>query len=154
MDTLKMKTPEGYKFDTFNSKTNEVYFKPIPKDIKERIKTFGDVLEYHGIDSLEWTHSIIGLSSDEVAFRQIKLIAEALNEGWTPNWGDSNEYKYYPWFNMGGSSGSGFSFGGYDYDLSLSAFGSRLCFKSRELTEYAGEQFTEIYKTFLTLQKS
>jgi hypothetical protein len=79
-----------------------------------------------------------------LAHHQITIIARALNEGWVPDWSDSNQYKYYPWFVWGGS-GLGFSFRAYAYDRSHSSVGSRLVFKNRELAEYAGKQFITIY---------
>lgn len=83
------------------------------------------------------------------------IIVEALNEGWKPNWKDWDETKYYPWFEMDTDSdtspGSGFSFLGCDNDYSGSVLGSRLCFKTRELAEYAGKQFEELYKEYMHL---
>ncbi len=82
-----------------------------------------------------------------IAHYALIIIAEALNEGWKPNWGDSNEYKYYPYFDMR----SGGSFDDADCDCwdSDSYVGSRLCFKSQELAEYAGKQFEFIYKKLM-----
>nr|WP_299385560.1 hypothetical protein [Allomuricauda sp.] len=120
-------------------------------NIKDRIRSWEDVLEYHSKDPKTFIDGCLGLSDDEMAYRKVKLIAAALNEGWQPDWTDSSQYKYYPWFDMGGSSGSGFAYDGYDDWNSDSDCGSRLCYKSRELAEYAGKQFTDIYKEFLTL---
>lgn len=86
-----------------------------------------------------------------VAHYKLVIIAEAINEGWTPDWADYNQYKYYPWFEMK-KAGAGFSIvcsGWVDY----SSFGSRLCYKSRELAEYAGKQFEKLYNTYMTLPK-
>jgi hypothetical protein len=84
-----------------------------------------------------------------IAYSALTKIAKALNEGWKPNWNDSNEYKYYPYFDM--RSGS---FDGTNCVIwgSISAVGSRLCFKNRELAEYAGKQFEDIYKEYLTIK--
>ena len=155
MQTLTINIPEGFRVKSFDEKTGEVSFEPVPKDIKERIKTFEDVLEYHNykrdIAEFELECTKRAYTKDEIAYRKIKLIAEALNEGWTPDWSNSNERKYLPYFNMGSPSGSGFSYDGYVRWHAHSAVGSRLCFKSRELAEYAGNQFEDIYKEFLTL---
>lgn len=123
-----------------------------PKEVTERIKSFLDVLADMGITHEEWQSSCAGLTSDEIAYRQLVLIAQSLNEGWVPDWGNSNEYKYYPWFNMGGSAGSSFSFYDFVSDSSRSLVGSRLCYKSRKLAEYAAKQFIEIYKQFYLIQ--
>ncbi len=152
MSTLKINIPEGFKIKSFNEKTGEVSFEPIPKDIKERITTFTDVLKHHNIIARDFAHQCDKLSDDEVAYRKIKLITEALNEGWTPDWTDGTN-KYWPWFKMGSASGVGFSYHGYGRWYSFSLVGSRLCFKSRELAVYAGEQFEDIYKDFLTINQ-
>ena len=117
------------------------------KDVTERIKTFDDVLSELGIIKAGFDLSLSTLESDEVAYRKLKLIAKALNEGWTPNWNDSN-WKYWPYFSL---SGSRFSYFGYADDGSYSGVGSRLCFKTSALAKYAGETFTDIYKDFMTL---
>lgn len=84
----------------------------------------------------------------------IKLvtIAEALNEGWEPDWSNYNERKYYPWFEME-KTGVGFSFFVFDYRGTHSIVGSRLCYKSREIAEYAGTQFVELYRDSYVIQK-
>jgi hypothetical protein len=83
---------------------------------------------------------------------QIVVIAEALNEGWKPDWGNSDESKYYPWFwKKEKSVSSGFVFDGTDYGYSRAGAGAglRLCFKTRALAEYAGKQFIEIWNKIL-----
>jgi hypothetical protein len=52
---------------------------------------------------------------------------------------------------MGSPSGVGFSYVDCVRWLTSSDVGSRLCFKSSELAEYAGKTFESIYKDFLTL---
>ncbi|MGK0175653.1 MAG: hypothetical protein ACI9AT_002040, partial [Ulvibacter sp.] len=94
--------------------------------------------------------SCVGLSKDEVGYRVIKLICKSLNQGWTPDWSDSSEYKYTPWFEMNGSSG--FRCHVFVSWCTYTHVGSRLCFKSKELAEYAGKQFEEVYKDFMVAQ--
>ena len=150
METLKIEIPAGYEVDNFDPSTGEIKFREKPKDIKERIKTFADVLNHFGIDETYFNEQNEDLESDEVAYRKIKLIVKALNEGWTPDWSDSDQYKYFPWFNMSSSSGAGLSYLGFGWN-SCSAVGSRLCFKNRDLAKYAGQQFESIYKEFMTI---
>ncbi len=85
-----------------------------------------------------------------VAHAKLVIITEALNDGWKPNWKDSSEWKYYPWFDM--SSPSGPAYDVCDDWCSLSNVGSRLCFKSEELAEYAGKQFQKLYRQYFVLQ--
>ena len=150
MNKIQIQIPEGFKIKSFDTETGNVSFEPIPQDIKERIKTFEDVMKHLGIDPEEFDDRIEDMTPDEAAYVKLKHIAQALNEGWKPNWNDSNERKYHPWFDMRSASG-GFSFDGYGYWLTPSGVGSRLCFKSSELARYAGTQFESIYKDFLTL---
>jgi hypothetical protein len=118
--------------------------------ITDRIKTFADACEESGIDLQAFNLSCAGLSADEVAYRKLKIIRQVLNEGWTPDWANSNEYKYFPWFTMGGKGGVGFSNSLYVNWYSGTIAGSRLCFKSSALAIYAGTQFLDIYKDFMT----
>ena len=124
------------------------------KDIKERIKTFDDVIRELGDDPEEFKNAIsIMEEPDEIAYVKLKLIAKALNEGWTPDWSNGEWDKWYPWFNMDNSSSAGrFSFYDSDHRGSYSPVGSRLCFKSEELADYAGTQFLDIYKDFFTVK--
>ncbi len=124
------------------------------KDIKERIKTFDDVIRELGDDPEEFKNAIsIMEEPDEIAYVKLKLIAEALNEGWTPDWSNGEFDKWYPWFDMNDSSSAGrFSFSVADDQDSFSDVGSRLCFKSKDLATYAGTQFLDIYKDFFTVK--
>lgn len=126
--------------------------KVFTKKVTERIKTFFDVLEDQGITTAEFEKQCIGLTPDEIAYKQIKLIAQTLNEGWVPDWTDGQWNKYRPYFNFNDTSAvGGFSFNDYVYDRSTSSVGSRLCYKSGELAKYAGTTFLEIYRKFMTL---
>ena len=124
------------------------------KDIKERIKTFDDVIRELGDDPEEFKNAIsIMEEPDEIAYVKLKLIAKALNEGWTPDWSNGEWDKWYPWFKMDDSSSAGrFSFCVSAAQYSVSYVGSRLCFKSKDLATYAGTQFLDIYKDFFTVK--
>ena len=109
------------------------------------------------------------------AYARLVIIAEALNEGWKPKF-DGDECRYYPWFYIytkkeyeeldedekkecrvvGRSVFSASAHGGvvcaYWYDASSISYpncGSRLAFKTRELAEYCGKQFIDIWEKFL-----
>lgn len=116
----------------------------VAQKITDRVKSFGDACAAIGI-------TVIALAgtADEIAYKKLKIIAKALNEGWEPNWKDTNEVKYFPWFEH---SASGLV---YDYvvDYHTRCFASsRLCYKSRELAEYAAKQFLPIYTDYLTIK--
>ena len=153
MKTLKIEIPSGFEIDNFDIKTGEIKFKETPKDIKEIIKNFADVLKHHRISEEEFEDQIENLERDEIAYRQVKLIVAALNEGWLPDWTNSSEYKCFPWFKMGSSSGSGFSYDDCDGWSTGSIVGSRLCFKSAELARYIGEAFIDLYRDYFVLNQ-
>ena len=150
-----------------------------PKDIKERVKTFDDavailgndnqaVIDYYAVADKTCTEDIL-------AFAKLRVIAEALNEGWIPTL-RKGEDRYYPWFNTyskkefdnldeydremcrvvgrGGYNAVAvcclvFAGAHYASSYSYTLFGSRLAFKTRELAEYCGEQFIDIWADFL-----
>jgi len=133
----------------------------------QEFKTFDEVLAFAGTDQEKEFFSNPELQSqfepDEIAYRKMKIITRAFNTDpktkkvWTPDWYDSKEWKYYPWFNMSpdekDSSGVGFSYDGYDYDFASSDVGSRLCFRTSEAATYAGKQFLDIYKDYFIIRK-
>lgn len=121
------------------------------KKITDRIKTFEDACNEAGVTTFDVFST--SDSPDEVAYKKLKLIIKVLNEGWEPNWNDSNEQKWWPYFEWSSGSGFDFSASNFAYDCAFTAVGSRLCFKTRELAQYAGSQFIEIYRDFLTIKK-
>lgn len=92
-----------------------------------------------------------------VAHYKLIIIAEAINDGWQPNWNDSNEWKYFPWFEVEADedrpAGFGFSYSYYDIWPSSTLVGSRLCFKTRETAIYAGKQFEDLYKDMMLIEQ-
>lgn len=87
-----------------------------------------------------------------IAHYKLVIIAEALNEGWKPNWADHNECKYYPWFYFPkAASGFGFSHGDCVYTYTSTYVGSRLCFKTADLSIYVGKQFIDLYREYMMI---
>jgi len=146
MNTLQFKIPKGFEVESFDKKTGEIKFKETPKKVTDRIKTITNVLEDNGLTQEQFTKSCTGLEVDEINYRLTKLLCKSLNEGWVPDWDNSNERKYTPWFKMGSG---GFRYDDYVYWSANSSVGSRLCLKSDELAKYAGTQFTEVYEKFM-----
>lgn len=108
------------------------------------IKSFEDACEELGIP----TEQFLGTdTADEIAYKKLKIIVKAINQGWTPDWDNTNQRKWWPWFIL--SSGFGFSFSYYDCDDTSTAVGSRLCFESEEKSDYTAKQFLDLYKEFL-----
>lgn len=154
-----------------------------PKDTKERIKTFEDAYSELGsehplvVECRAITERVGGLSDDHIAFLKLRIIAAALNEGWEPDWANTNECKYHPWFCIlskeeydqlsddekkkcchvvdrasrhAGANGSLVCL--VANSVSVNSYpnnGSRLAFRTRELGLYAGQQFIDIWCDFL-----
>lgn len=150
-----------------------------PKDITERVKTFADAVAILGSSnkSVVNYHALRKVTSakDILAFAKLRVIVEALNEGWRPTFSE-DEHRYYLWFRIYSKdefdnldeysknrcSVVGRSYGNSNavdsfvcarvYDASLSFYAqssSRLAFKTRELAEYCGEQFIDIWADYI-----
>jgi hypothetical protein len=120
--------------------------------ITERVKTFEDACQVAGEDPKSY-ESPEGASDEDRhlnSYRKLLLVIRVLNEGWTPDFANSNQWKYWPWFVY--RAGSGFSFTDYVDGHSHSSVGARLCFHSSELAIYAAKQFQELYNEYLTIQ--
>jgi hypothetical protein len=122
--------------------------------ITDRVKSFEDALELYTGD-VEGKRFLLDYKGNDkeilasVAFLKLSIIIEVLNEDWTPDWDNSNEYKYYPYFDM---SNNTLVFTHYNAWNAYSNVSSRLCLRSKELAEYCGKQFIDLYKqSFLML---
>lgn len=122
-------------------------------NITDRVKSFEDACQVLGISTN--VPEVKGLPRKHqkaiIANYKLIVIAEALNEGWKPNWQDSDEYKYYPWFDMSNPAGVGFSNTYNAASRTYALFGSRLCLKNRELAIYFGQTFTDLFNDSLLL---
>jgi hypothetical protein len=127
--------------------------KTAPKDIAKRVKTYEDACAILGIEPLS-ERSKLFLTKDEIAYRKLKTIAAALNEGWKPDWADDNhQMKYFPWFTCSGTQAIPVcAYMSYSSTNTYTYLSSRLCFKTRELAAYAGKQFIDIYNDFLLIK--
>lgn len=154
------------------------------RPVTERIKTFDDACNELGADHpmvsvydalvtrangeqslAEW------MGKDVVAFLKLRIITEALNEGWHPKFTE-DEYRYYPWFYIytkeeydnfseegkrrcvgravsNANGGLVYSSAGNASLGSRSNIGVRLALSNRDLAEYAGRQFIDIWADFV-----
>lgn len=121
------------------------------------IKTFEDALQALGITDWDlkpgrYPSAIDGDIKSIIAYTKLIIIARALNGDWKPDWSNSSQYKYVPWFYHNPASGFGLSYLYCVLWLTFTSVGSRLCYKSREIAEYAAKQFASEYNDFLTIQ--
>ena len=89
-----------------------------------------------------------------VAFFMLIVIAQALNEGWKPDWGNFTQLKWFPWwyFNSNGKEPVIAPVGlSVDQSRVSMGMGSILVFKNAELAGYAGKQFKNLYKDLMFL---
>lgn len=151
-DTVKKLTEDegnGSIFDYF-------YKEEDYEEITDRVKTYEDACKVLGVEPInEQNAKAQGFRSDEIARRKLETIAAALNEGWKPDWNNTDQYKYYPYFyiqeNAKGKGSAGLSYASTTYAASSTPayIGSRLCFYALRLARYAGNQFTDLYEQIL-----
>ena len=121
----------------------------------------------------EWKIIIFSADSkDLLAYLKLRIITYALNEGWKPQYTNGERRWYFCYElinkeqydklsevtknrvvssgrnNANAYCGVSCANAGYNYEYVYMSSGSRLVFKSRELAEYAGKQFVEIYKEY------
>lgn len=124
----------------------------------KKIKTFADACKKLGLDPQKLPEvSLLPEKHQKsiIAFFKLIIIVEAINNGWTPNWNDHNQWKYYAWFYVKASeeqpAGSGFSLSCYGCSYTVTDVGSRLCFETSEQANYAAKQFEDLYQDYLLL---
>ena len=155
------------------------------RPVTERIKTFEDACNELGEENVlvqAYRTAEFNTSgnqsdvSDVVAYLKLRVIAEALNEGWKPKF-TKDEYRWYPWFYLytqeeidkmdeekkkklwlfGGDSCNGSACGlacaysGRAWSGSGSHVSARLAVKSEELAKYFGQQFIDIWSDYVAL---
>lgn len=98
----------------------------------KQIKTFADACKVEGLDAKKVIPDFAGFPAEDrkamIAHAKLIIIARAANrlanEGkvWIPDWSNSDQFKYSPWYYMSGSAG--FRFG--DFGWLGCGFGCRL----------------------------
>lgn len=119
------------------------------KDIDDYPLTFGDACKFLGIpESAIALKGDNGIAKSAVAFYKLAIIAKAWNkiDGFVPDFSNSDQYKYFPWF-VYETKHAGFVCASTNDAASFTAayFGSRLCFKSSATARKFGETFTALY---------
>jgi len=115
------------------------------------IKTFEDACKKLGIDPSKLP-DVSGLLEEFakpiIAHYKLIIIYKAINNGWVPDWNNSDQHKYYPWFWVL-SSGFGFSDSDFRYGRTATCVGSRLCTNTSEKAKYMASQFEAEYRDYL-----
>lgn len=121
----------------------------------DHIKTYEDACEVLGIEPMnEQAMAAAGFRLDEIARRKLEAITAALNDGWKPDWNDTQQDKYAPWFWIKprpGQATAGLAYASTTNAPSYTSasIGSRLCFKDVRTARYAANQFTDLYALIL-----
>lgn len=150
------------------------------KTLQDAVNELGDdnplVQQFVCVCNIAYNNSGVKLDTDIIAYLKLRIIAAALNEGWEPQFSE-DEYRYYPYFylltkeeyeqlsdeekercvgrsygNADASGGLVCAHTGIGSAGSSSNFGVRLAFKTRDLAEYAGKQFVDIWADFVYKQ--
>lgn len=127
------------------------------------------VKEYWGVININ-----LDIKQDLISYLKLRIICAALNEGWEPQF-TTDEYRYYPWFFLYTQEKINrmdeekkkslwrfrvYSINGSDCVLAyanshctwtneLPSFSARLSVKSKDLAEYFGNQFIDIWVDYL-----
>lgn len=121
------------------------------------IKTFAEACKKLKLSPIKVLPKLLGTPKKHhkamIAYAKLLVITEALNEGWEPNWDDTNEWKYWPWFYMN-KPGFRFFASFCSYAFTFTSGGSRLCFRTRDLSDYAAKQFLSLWKDMIVLPKA
>ena len=150
-------TEDNNELDEDDSEDAVTVFDFYTEEVEEapRVKSYEEACERVGVEPLtEERIKALELRPDEVARKKLEVITAALNEGWSPDWNNTSEYKYYPYFYIeprkhGAYAGLSFASTYYSASFTLASFGSRLCFHEPDAARYAGKTFTELYEQLL-----
>lgn len=135
--------------------------------MSERIKTFDEACMAQGLDPNTVLPDVTCLPESDrkavTSFAMMCIINRSLNtypetnQEWKPDWNDSDQEKYYPWFEVvekpEGASGFGLSVGVYVFVYANACLGVRLFYRDSATAIYAGETFTELYENMILLPK-
>lgn len=160
MSTIKIKADNALKAYKNANPENKKFLEDligkdqlqlVPADIKERLKSEHDIIDIHGADD-DLMFLLNYKGENEVlngakAHSLAAMLCNLLNGDWVPDWDNSIEYKWSPFFYL---NSPGFRFLGADDVITLSSVGSRLCFKTEADCIWAAKTFPQLYEVLLT----
>ncbi len=118
--------------------------------VTDRIKSYKDACTELGIEPMDEAEMLRqGFRQDEIDRRKLETITFALNGGEHLDWTNSDQIKWLPYFTFKAPSGFAFRDTSGWYSLATAGDASRLCFKSDELARYAGQTFTDLYRSII-----
>lgn len=125
--------------------------------ITDLVKSYEDACDLLGIDPIGSLPDVSRCMSQDrkslIAFHKLTIITRALNEGWEPDWTNPNESKWFNWWHVDTeTAGLGFAYSNDAPSTTDALVGSRLCFRTEALSDYAAEQFMPLYEEYLLLK--
>ena len=122
----------------------------------KEIKSYEDACKVLGVQPIS-ENAVAAFPKEDrksmLAYHKLTIIARAINGGWKPDWNDRTQYKYYPIFYY---ENAGLSYANTINSASITAayIGSRLCFQTEAMSEYAAATFADLYTDFYCLPAS
>lgn len=122
----------------------------------KEIKSYEDACKVLGIQPIS-ENAVAAFPKEDrksmLAYHKLTIIARAINGGWKPDWNDRTQYKYYPIF-FYENAGLSCAITPTAASLTSAYLGSRLCFKTEAMSDYAAATFADLYTDFYCLPAS
>jgi len=124
----------------------EKYFKIVDNDIFSvtTIKEVCKRLEEKELTIKDFSN-FGDLALKMLTFHQIKLLEKFFNQGWTADFNNSNQYKWYPYFEK---VSGGYRFCSSSYHVSF-FYGFVALYKDQKTSDHIGRNFKDIYLNLL-----
>ena len=116
-----------------------------------KIKTFEDACKKINIDPYKLPDVSFILEKYRksiIAGYKLRIIYEAINNGWIPDWQNKNQWKYYPWFIVS-PTGLTFLRIGTGVDFTHTSIATFLCTDISGKARYIASQFYNEYQEYL-----
>ena len=123
-----------------------------PDEINVKVDSFEAALEYLGRENNACMYGIPEKHAKAmVAMYKLITIAEAWNkaDNFVPDYDNTNQYKWFPWFQKLGTSGFVYASTNSTASSASARFGYRLCFSTSERAEQFGKMFIDLWNDFL-----
>ena len=113
------------------------------------IKSFEDACTHLGItpELPQLVNGCQELLKPLLAAYKLMVVFKAINNGWIPDWANTDQTKWFPWFWVH-SSGADFSRSDSHDGYQCTIVGSRLCCDSSDKCQYIADTFEDLYKDF------
>ena len=116
----------------------------------ESIKTVEDACNVTGMPATPEFNEVPEEMRDYFkAVYEAVVITKALVGDWKADWNDWDQRKWFPWFDMLSSGSFVFRDTLCGYSCAIAGSASRLCFPTKEMVEYVGKQFTDVYSRII-----